>query len=88
MDNPVATAAQAVMVAVPRPPPVWPAFHSTLTTVAATVSGPPRKTAATLRLAVWRRRPGGGSLTPNYSHLCPIAHNCAIGHTASGGLPP
>lgn len=59
MDNPVAGAVHPVALAVPRPPPVWPAFHKTLATVTATVAGPPRKTAVTLRLAVWRRQPGG-----------------------------
>jgi len=59
VDNPVAGAVHPVALAVPRPPPVWPAFHKTLATVTATVAGPPRKTAVTLRLAVWRRQPGG-----------------------------
>ena len=71
VDNSVAGAAHPVALAVPRPPPVWPAFHHTLATVTATVTGPPRKTAATLRLAIWRRQPGGdpqpGSLRQHHS---------------------
>lgn len=59
MDNPVAGAAQQVVLVLPRPPPLWPAFHSALASVAATVGGSHRTTAAMLRLAVWRRRPGG-----------------------------
>lgn len=61
VDDPAAGAAHPVALAVPRPPAVWPAFNRTLASVAATVAGPPRRTAATLRLAVWRRQPGGGA---------------------------
>jgi hypothetical protein len=59
MDNPVTGAHQQVVLVMPRPAPVWPAFHSALTTVAATVGGSKHTTAAMFRLAVWRRRPGG-----------------------------
>lgn len=60
-DNALPDSEHPVVLVLPRPPMQWRAFQRALSSVAPSASSTSRKAAVTMRLAVWRRRPGGGS---------------------------
>jgi hypothetical protein len=58
-DNAQPDAQYPVMLVLPRPPAQWPRFKRAISSVAPAASSRSRAAAVTMRLAVWRRRPGG-----------------------------
>ena len=58
-DNAQPDAQHPVVLVLPRPPAQWPRFQRAISSVAPAASSRSRRAAVTMRLAVWRRRPGG-----------------------------